>query len=85
MFYVYVLQSLSYNTYYIGSTEDVERRLSEHNSGKGRYTSGRLPWRLVYQEEYSCRSEALKRERSLKAGQWRKILKKGLLESSVER
>ena len=85
MFYVYVLQSLSYNTYYIGSTEDVERRLSEHNSGKGRYTSGRIPWRLVYKEEYPCRREAIKRERALKSGQWRKILKKRLLTVSAER
>ncbi|MCU0640934.1 MAG: GIY-YIG nuclease family protein [Candidatus Margulisbacteria bacterium] len=84
-FYVYVLQSLSYNTYYIGSTGNVERRLREHNSGKGRYTSGRVPWRLVYKEEYPSRREAIKRESALKSGQWRKILKNGLLTVSVER
>jgi putative endonuclease len=83
-FYVYVLQSLSYNTYYIGSTENVERRLHEHNSGKGRYTSGRRPWRLAYKEEYPCRREAIKREHALKSGQWRKLVKKGLFPVIVE-
>lgn len=79
MFYVYVLQSLSYNTHYVGSTEDVERRLSEHNAGKCRYTSGRMPWQLVYKEECGGRSEAVRRERFLKSGQGRKFLKEKLL------
>ena len=85
MYYVYVLQSLSYNNHYIGSTENIEKRLDEHNTGKCRYTSGRMPWQLVYKEEYNSRGEAMKREKFLKSGQGRKLLKEKLIVSTVER
>ena len=78
MFYVYVLLSLSYNNYYIGSTADIEKRLKKHNSGKCRYTSGRMPWRLMHKEKFVTRSAAVKLERFLKSGQGRKQLKEML-------
>ncbi|MBU0573552.1 MAG: GIY-YIG nuclease family protein [Candidatus Margulisbacteria bacterium] len=84
MYYVYVLHSLSYNTYYVGSTEDTEKRLSEHNAGKCRYTSGRMPWQLVYKEEYNTRGEAMKREKFFKSGQGRKFLKEKVLITPME-
>ena len=84
MFYVYVIYSLSYNSYYTGSAENVENRLKEHNSGKCRYTRGRMPWRVVYKEEYLTRSEAMKREKFLKSGQGRKLLKDILSKVPVE-
>lgn len=74
MYFVYVIQSESHGTRYVGSTKDVEGRLREHNEGKCRYTSGRMTWRLVYQEEYASRSEAMKREKYLKSGQGREWL-----------
>jgi len=74
MYDVYVLQSITYNTRYIGSTDNVPKRIHEHNLGKCRYTSGRKPWKLIYQKEYSTRSEAMKREKFLKSGQGRKYL-----------
>jgi len=74
MFRVYVIQSLTHGTRYVGSAENVVPRVSEHNMGKCRYTSGRRPWTLIYQEEYPTRSEAMKRERFLKSGQGRKYL-----------
>ena len=83
MFYVYILQSLSYNTYYVGSTKDIDRRLKEHNAGKCRYTSGRMPWRLVYKEIFSTRTKAIKREHALKSVYIEKFLKKAGL--SLER
>lgn len=53
---------------YTGSTNDVERRLREHNSGKGgKFTRARLPVVLVYKEEQGSRSEALRRENAIKA------------------
>ncbi len=61
-FYAYVLQSISHKTFYYGSTKDIESRLREHNSGKVRYTKGRMPWILVYFEEFETRGEAMKRE-----------------------
>jgi putative endonuclease len=77
-YYVYVIRSEGYNSNYVGSTNDVEKRLSEHNAGKCRYTSGRRPWVLVYKESYPTRSEAMKREKFLKSGQGRKFLKEQL-------
>lgn len=74
MFYVYVIQSLNHRTRYVGSADNVLKRVSEHNIGKCRYTSGRRPCKLIYQEEYQTRSEAMKREKFLKSGQGRKYL-----------
>ena len=66
-FYCYVLEC-SDGTYYTGWSTDPQRRLLEHNSGKGaRYTRSRRPVRLVYQEELPDKSSALKRERAIKA------------------
>ena len=74
MYYVYVLKSIKNNTRYIGSTHDVANRLKEHNNGKCRYTSGRMPWSLVYREAYATRAEAMRREKFLKLGQGRQWL-----------
>ena len=65
-YYVYILESESDHTYYKGSTSDIERRLKEHNSGLSRYTSTRMPWKLVYLEEFPTKREALIMERKLK-------------------
>ena len=66
-FYCYILEC-SDGTYYTGWSTDPERRLREHNSGRGaRYTRSRRPVRLVYLEELPDKSAALKRERAIKA------------------
>ncbi|HOH84052.1 MAG TPA: GIY-YIG nuclease family protein [Bacteroidales bacterium] len=73
---VYVLKSLSTGKLYTGQTEDIKRRLNEHQTGTGpvRYTKGRGPWELVYTEEYDERSQAMKREKYLKTGAGRDFL-----------
>ena len=64
--YVYIVQCAD-NTFYIGSTNDLEHRLATHNSGKGaKYTRGRLPVQMIYSEECESRSLAAKREAQLK-------------------
>jgi putative endonuclease len=78
MFYVYVLKSINYKNCYVGSTEDVGKRLIEHNTSRCRYTKGRIPWQLIYKESFVSRSEAMKRESFLKSGQGRKYLDKVL-------
>ena len=65
-YFVYILQSDLDQSFYIGYTSDLEKRLEYHNSGKSRYTSRKMPWKLVYQEEYKSKSEAIKRENFLK-------------------
>jgi len=74
MYYVYVIRSVSHNNRYIGNTDNVLKRVKEHNAGKCRYTSGRQPWKLIYHEQYQTRMEAMKREKFLKSGQGRKWL-----------
>ena len=54
-------------TLYTGISDDVARRLAQHRAGKGaKYTRGRAPLLLVYQEECSSYSDALKREYRIK-------------------
>jgi len=76
MYYIYVIKSLSHDNRYVGSTDDIDRRVKEHNKGKCRYTKGRMPWALVYKEDYDSRSEAMKREKFLKSGKGREFLDK---------
>ena len=65
---VYVLESLTDKKCYVGHTDDLPKRLIEHNSGRCRYTKGHRPWGIVYQESVSSRSVAIQRERFLKSG-----------------
>jgi len=74
MYFVYVLYSKKLNKRYIGQTQNLTARVKEHNSGKSQFTSTGIPWELIYFEEHSTRSEAMKRERFLKTGQGRKFL-----------
>lgn len=66
MYWVYILRCRD-GTLYTGMTSDLQRRLHAHNSGKGaKYTRGRTPVQLVYQEEQPDKSAALRREITLK-------------------
>ena len=64
--YVYMIECAD-DTLYTGYTTDVERRITEHNQGEGaKYTRGRRPVKLCYQEEFTSRSKAQKREYRIK-------------------
>ncbi|MBS1248839.1 MAG: hypothetical protein MAG431_00403 [Chloroflexi bacterium] len=66
MSYTYILRC-SDGTYYTGWTTDPERRVKEHNAGRGaRYTRDRGPVELVYLEEHPDRSAAMSREYKIK-------------------
>ena len=63
---VYILEC-SDGTLYTGWTNNLEKRIKEHNSGKGaKYTRGRLPVMLKYHEVFSTKEEAMKREYAIK-------------------
>jgi putative endonuclease len=64
---VYVLQSDRDGSFYIGHTARLDERLRRHNEGRSPYTKAKIPWRVVYQEEYLTRSQAVKREQELKS------------------
>ena len=64
--FVYIVRC-SDGTLYTGYTTDVERRVAEHNAGTGaKYTRGRRPVRLVYQEAHATVTEAMQREYAIK-------------------
>ena len=65
--YIYILQSLKDNKYYIGETTNVQARLLFHNGGYQRSTKSRIPFRLVTFEEYPDKTEALIREKHIKS------------------
>ena len=65
-YYVYILESHQDGTLYKGYTTDYLKRIEEHNNCESRYTSQKVPWKLIYVEECSGKTEALKREKSLK-------------------
>jgi putative endonuclease len=71
MYFVYILECAD-TTLYVGSTNDLDRRLVEHNTSKrgAHYTKIRRPVALKYKEEYATVSEARKREAELKS--WRR-------------
>lgn len=66
MFYVYILKSKVDGEYYIGSTNDLRRRIAEHNSGKSFSTKLRKPLDLIYYEAYKGEKDARHREHNLK-------------------
>jgi len=76
MYTVYVLRSKKDNKLYIGKTEDLQKRLEEHNTGNCKSTKSRIPFDLIYKEEYISRGEAMKREKELKSGKGRDFLRK---------
>ena len=75
MYTVYVLQSQVNGRQYVGHTNNLERRLSEHNRGHTKSTRLTKPFTLVYQESVQTNLEAVRRELELKSGKGRGWLK----------
>jgi len=72
---VYILYSETIDKYYVGHTDNIERRLNEHNTGQTRFTSSRgCPWKLCYQEKFETRTLAMMREKGIKAKKSRKYI-----------
>ncbi len=66
--------------FYVGSTEDLGKRLAVHSMGKVKTTKSQLPVTLVYQEEFSTRGDAQRREYQIKKWKSSKLIK-SLIES----
>ncbi len=71
---VYVLYSETWDQFYIGSTNDITRRLAEHNAGKTPSTRGGRPWTVQFQYRVNDLKAARAKERYLKSLKSRKIL-----------
>ena len=77
MFFTYALYSESFNIIYCGQTENLQKRINEHN-GLGEFNTWACrykPWRLLLVEEFQTRKEAIAREKQFKSGQGRKFLR----------
>ena len=72
--YLYILQSVKNNRFYIGSTTDLTRRLTEHNEGKSPYTRTTRPWIIRYSKKFENILEARREERKLKKLKSRKVI-----------
>ena len=76
LYYVYVIESKE-GFIYKGMTDNLERRLVEHNNkALSFWTKRGTDWKLIYNEEFDNKTEALKREKWLKTGVGRDYLKK---------
>ncbi len=75
--FVYILKSLAKpETYYVGLTSDVRRRLETHNKGLSAYTSEHRPWRTLVVIEFDEQAPALEFERYLKTGSGREFARR---------
>lgn len=61
MFYIYILQSLKDKKLYIGYTNDLKRRMAEHQNGLSQSTKYRIPLELIYYEAYKNKQDAQER------------------------
>jgi predicted GIY-YIG superfamily endonuclease len=79
MWYVYILRSLRDNDLYIGSTNDIKRRLTEHNSGMVDSTKSRIPFDLEAFIAVKNKTKAIELEQYFKTGSGRAMLQKRIL------
>ncbi len=84
MNFVYILQSEKNGRYYIGSTENVERRLVEHNSGKTASLRYLIPMRLVFKQEFENSIMAKRMERKLKNAKSKSILERIIADGFIK-
>ena len=66
LFTVYILLSKSTQKYYTGSTQDLQNRLLEHNSGETKSIRNGIPWEVVWQTLLPSRAEAMQLETKIK-------------------
>lgn len=74
MYYLYILKSERTGKYYIGQTANIEDRIARHNLGKSISTRSGVPWVLVFQKEFSTRSNAILAEKWVKAMKSKKVI-----------
>ena len=77
-YYTYLLKSKKDGKMYVGFTNDLRKRLSQHNSGKSTYTKGRGPFEIIYYEACLLEEKARSRELYLKTGMGKRYLKNRL-------
>ncbi len=79
MYYVYILQSSKSGILYYGFTEDIKKRLQEHNCGQSKFTKGHTPWILVWYSGFQDKRKAKDFELYLKSGSGKAFVYKRLV------
>ena len=78
MFFVYILKSINYPKTYSGRTENLEKRLKEHNAGYNLFSKKYKPWKIIYFEEVDSLDKSIEREKYFKSKVGRNWMKKNL-------
>jgi len=81
--FVYILVSEKTGSFYIGSTNNIERRLAEHNSGQTASLVNKIPLSVAFYQEYATIVEAKRMERKLKKFKSRKVLEQIVRDRSI--
>ena len=84
VFFDYVLQSQKDQKYYIGHTNNLERRIQDHNRGKSKSVKNRGPFQLVLKEVFAARVDAITRERQIKKYKGGDAFKKLIQENTFD-
>ena len=79
MFYVYIIKSRDRNYIYIGITNNLDRRLSEHNKGQNKTTKPYKPFTLLYSKKFNTRQDARDKEKYFKSGAGREFIRQNYL------
>jgi putative endonuclease len=74
MYHTYIIYSKTLDKFYIGSCENLEKRLNDHNTGRSTFTKTGKPWILIWTKAFSSRSEAQTEEYRIKAKKSRKYI-----------
>ena len=74
MYTVYILHSKTFDRYYVGYTNNLARRLSEHNRIKRKFTDAGIPWIVVYTEIFMSKKDAMNREKFIKLKKSKKFI-----------
>lgn len=78
MYYVYMLRSKKNAMWYTGSTNDLRKRLNQHNNGESAWTKSGVPWEVIYYEACLNEEDTRSREKYLKSGMGKRYLKNRL-------
>ena len=75
-YYIYILYSKSKNRYYVGHSDNLLRRIPEHNAARCKATKFGVPWILVFSKSFNSRAEAMKEEYGIKKMKSRKFIER---------
>ena len=79
MFFTYIIYSATLDKYYIGSTQDLDLRLKDHNNSRSKFTRRGKPWVLKWSCSFSTRTEAVREEIRIKKMKSRKYIEQLIL------